>query len=840
MLSLHLAVEKLDTADAFVGREAALSELKNHTRSAGAVTIVGAPGIGKTRLAKRFAEQYASSVFVNLEHCTTVSDLVFAVAQAVLPGLSQATPLSAGRAQIRKALQAGSASVLVLDNCEQLHEDCHAVLREWVNLERTPTSRLITSRKALELGCPTVSLEGLSTKVQAHHVSEATQLLVHRLAEVARLRPTLEDMPLLEEIASSLNGLPLSIELAAATLRILTPKQLIQHLSPQVLDVGSTAYGSLGNSIRRSLTMLRPETRRTLHALALFRGSASLDALIYVLEAEAADVVGNLVILKDHSLITLERKEHTYQYGMLAAIRDAVVETMPPKEEAWLARQHVRYFSRLAEQALSRQRPDSEAMLRERNNMHLACERAVALRLHSEATNLALAFADPVLFVPYHQVTTSLSLALPLAKDISRAKLLLKRGTCRRFLGETSAALQDLEEAAELANAAGDVHCEADALCGVGNTITRAAEWERARPYFLRAMDLNPNPAFHADVMQMLANSYAGRDDHGPGIPLARKAVALADEHASTFSRARARLVLGAMLLEEGNLPEALSLELDALERFEALHNPHWEGVCLTVVARARQEFADHTAAMLTYQTAGERLKLAASPQPIALNDVYAASLYLEMHQPDAAMDRLRSALPIIREECPDNESFALGLYGVALAQLGGADADAWIERGLRLGKQYQRKSFNAFLNALNGEELEDSSLASTTLVALAKRLRRTLKRASDVQVLLLVDKEVSWFRLGAEGASVPIARRRAIRAVLYGLIEVHETTTGNTLSIEELMSLGWPGEKMSRAAGQERVYAVVATLRKLGLKTALEQHGEGYRLAPQVRIVRA
>jgi hypothetical protein len=122
-------------------------------------------------------------------------------------------------------------------------------------------------------------------------------------------------------------------------------------------------------------------------------------------------------------------------------------------------------------------------------------------------------------------------------------------------------------------------------------------------------------------------------------------------------------------------------------------------------------------------------------------------------------------------------------------------------------------------------------------LVTLATRLLKSMKLAQTASVLL-VDEQLSWFRVGHDAAAVTIARRKSIRGILEAFAHQHERVPGRALSTADLVRAGWAGEKMSKTAGQERVYAAIATMRKLGLRSLIEQEGEGYRLIPSVKLV--
>lgn len=87
------------------------------------------------------------------------------------------------------------------------------------------------------------------------------------------------------------------------------------------------------------------------------------------------------------------------------------------------------------------------------------------------------------------------------------------------------------------------------------------------------------------------------------------------------------------------------------------------------------------------------------------------------------------------------------------------------------------------------------------------------------------------------EGATVDLRRRQAVRRILVALARARVASPGTALSAEDCIEAGWPGERMSWASAQARLWTSIRTLRALGLEDALETVGEGYRLSTEVRV---
>jgi hypothetical protein len=92
------------------------------------------------------------------------------------------------------------------------------------------------------------------------------------------------------------------------------------------------------------------------------------------------------------------------------------------------------------------------------------------------------------------------------------------------------------------------------------------------------------------------------------------------------------------------------------------------------------------------------------------------------------------------------------------------------------------------------------------------------------------------WFQPPG-GARASLKRRRPLALVLARLALEWRERPGVALSWEELLAAGWPGERVARVAGRNRVHSAVAMLRGLGLRELLFHQGGGYLLDPDVPV---
>ena len=212
-----------------VGREHEIEQVGELIRDHRLVMLLGIGGTGKTRLATAVAadqaDNFADGVwFVDLVPATTVDHLVEAIASAA--GLQLSSSQSDSVAELAELI-AARQMLVVLDNCEHITDEVADVVD--VLLERTSASRwLATSREPLQLPDERqvhVSPLAVNDDVDA----PAVQLFVAAAERVSAVIDS-DDLPTVVDICESLDGLPLSIELAAAQLRHLGLGELAVRL----------------------------------------------------------------------------------------------------------------------------------------------------------------------------------------------------------------------------------------------------------------------------------------------------------------------------------------------------------------------------------------------------------------------------------------------------------------------------------------------------------------------------------------------------------------------------------------------------------------------------------
>jgi predicted ATPase len=309
-----------------VGRERELAEILDLLRSSRLLTLTGAGGSGKTRLAIQAAAE-ATDDFPDGAWFVSLASL--RDAELVGPTIAAAVD---GGGNLLDFLRPKKL-LLLLDNLEQLLPDA---ANQVDALLGTPgITVLVTSRQRVgisaeqEYPVPTLALE------------EGAMLFVQRARQ---LRPGFQPDPHVDDVVVRLDGLPLAIELAAARVKVLTPKQIAERLSRSLdlLKGGGPdlpeRQRTLRATIEWSYALLGADDQRLFARLAVFGGSFDLEAAERVCEADL-DSVASLV---DKSLL---RETGDGRFFMLETIHEFALQLLEALPDAVdLQRRHAGFF----------------------------------------------------------------------------------------------------------------------------------------------------------------------------------------------------------------------------------------------------------------------------------------------------------------------------------------------------------------------------------------------------------------------------------------------------------------------------------------------------------------
>lgn len=370
-----------------IGRTNELAEVRELLGLNRLVTLVGAGGIGKTRIALQVAsaierEFVGDVAWVELANLTEGGQILPAIATAL--GISE-EPQADGDAMIQRILSrvAEGHFLLAVDNCEHLMDEAAAVVETLL----TSTSELrvlATSRQRFgipgEVAWRVPSLAVPDPDEPSMEFS-AVQLFMDR-ARGARQGFKVssdDDVAAVCTICKKLDGIPLALELAAARIGSLTPTQIAARLDDRFALLTSGARTAVPRQktlralIEWSYDLLDDDERNLLRHLAVFSGGWTLEAA----EAVGGEVLDTLASLADKSLVVAEESADGIRYRMLETIREYTAERLRESGEEDRTRDdHLSYYLEFAKGAAPGLRHASVEALAsvgaENGNLHAA------------------------------------------------------------------------------------------------------------------------------------------------------------------------------------------------------------------------------------------------------------------------------------------------------------------------------------------------------------------------------------------------------------------------------------------------------------------------------------
>jgi predicted ATPase/DNA-binding SARP family transcriptional activator len=346
--------------DSFVGRDVELAEVHRLLGEHRLVTLTGAGGTGKTRLAievcRRLIGEHADGVWL-AELAPVADGAVVPIVVAELWGLS-ATDASVEDTVI--AFLRHRRLVLLLDNCEHLHEAASLFVARV--LRETPDVRIVaTSRESLGIaGEAVVPVPSLGRRRSVGGHSAAVELFIDR-GRAARpaWTPNPTDADAMDRICERVDGIPLGLELAAARLRSMDPSEIADHLdhSLGLLAVAAKRalprHRTLAATVEWSYRLLSEPEQVMFRRASVFVGGFDLAAALAVGSESGAgpidvgDVVDLVDSLVDKSLVIATPGLDGTRYRLLEPLRQWAQEQLAVDGDLDIVRLvHAHHFAR--------------------------------------------------------------------------------------------------------------------------------------------------------------------------------------------------------------------------------------------------------------------------------------------------------------------------------------------------------------------------------------------------------------------------------------------------------------------------------------------------------------
>jgi predicted ATPase/transcriptional regulator with XRE-family HTH domain len=537
----------------FIGRETEIEEIKEllqGTEKVRLLTLVGAGGCGKTRLAVQVAE----GLVLDFPHGVWFVDLAPLTEPNLIPRTVASIfglPETSAQETIKSLITfLHPRKVLILfDNCEHILSGVsslvESILRACPQVQAMATSREVLNIPGENqfhiLPLPYPPEDSNEKNVIANFAS--VRLFIQRAKNIqTSFELTNENSSSVAQVCRRLDGIPLAIELAAARVGLLRPRQIEAQLNDrfQLLTSGSRTlprHQTLHAMIDWSHDLLSDDERRLFRRLSIFAGGWTLEAAEGVsdhsLPISTLDLLSRL---RDKSFIIVERNPgDEARYSMLETLREYAFEKLEgATETAETREQHFEFFYQFARKA-SLYGPEKQAWIdrveADFDNIRAAVTWALAYRdtegtqpYVEEATELVLALVD---FFWYRGFVTEARewmdkfIATGTSVSPLHALLLQKAGWFARVSGDFKKADMLLHRALKMANEIGDKNRSAYALMDLGISIRDQGDNDQALSYLNEALvyaqESGENRAI-GNCMYLLAESYSNDLDRAKSL----------------------------------------------------------------------------------------------------------------------------------------------------------------------------------------------------------------------------------------------------------------------------------------------------------------------------------
>jgi len=679
------------------------------------VTLIGPPGVGKTRLAAHIAAQLAGSfahgpLFVDL---TSIADV-----DAFLPTLAEALNVrETSDIPLLKSITASLRSrnlLLVLDNFEQVIGAASHVLSLLAGA--LGLKILATSREALhvsgEYEFPLVPLalpeSSNSTQVLEENNIEAfshyssVQLFVQRAQAVQpAFKLTHENAAAIVEICRHLDGLPLAIELAAARIKTLAPQTMLQQLDRRLdwLTRGARdaniSRQTLRGTMEWSYALLSEPERILLRRLSVFSGGWTLRAaesvctdskeIVRETTLRREDILDLLGKLVDKSLIVTEVGNQQTRYHLFEMVREFGREKLSQADELTeILNRHLAHFTEYAEESENHLDGIEQAKWiaiseKEHNNFRSAIDHSLMPGIDL-IYGLRIGAAISLFWLErnhFHEGIERLQNLLQCAVEPehqpAKAKMLYRAAAIHSRLFSYNIAYKLCEQSIEISRTLDDKRALASALYYMGEICIALHDYPQAKKALEESISICWSIHFPQQLnmaLTSLGRAYEETLEHERALATTKEALAIAEQVDDTWGLIHALQLLGAINRFNSDYDVAIDYFERSLPAVRLIGDRFAEGITLanlSILYNLKEDFSasGHAAekSFALFQSIGDEVQ---QPFPLRMlgyaavqagNRVRARSLIIESLKGNRAQGHVSGQLACL---------VALGTFEIA------------------------------------------------------------------------------------------------------------------------------------------------------------------------------